>query len=257
MHTDLWSEQVAQTYDESAAAMYAPEVLGATVDFLARRAGGGRALELAIGTGRVALPLSARGVPVAGLDLSTPMVAQLRKKPGGSEIPVVIGDMSSTRVPGQFRLVYLVFNTITNLLTQQGQVECFRNAARHLEPGGRFAIEVFVPDLRRLPPGETVRPFDIGDTHVGFDTFDVVNQRLVSHHYWIGEGSARTFHSPHRYVWPSELDLMAQLAGLDLRERWADWRERPFTADSTAHVSVWQKPQGADVADVSGVPTSL
>jgi SAM-dependent methyltransferase len=242
MDTELWNEQVAQTYDESAADMYAAEVLGPTVDFLVRRAAGGPALELAIGTGRVALALAARGVPVAGVDSSEPMVAELRKKPGGPGIPVVIGDMAGVRVAGRFHLVYLVFNTITNLLTQQRQVECFRNAARHLEPGGLFVIEVFVPDLQRLPPGETARPFSIGDTHVGFDTFDVVNQQLVSHHYWLGEGSARTFHSPHRYVWPSELDLMAQLAGLDLSERWADWHERPFTAESTAHVSVWQKP---------------
>jgi SAM-dependent methyltransferase len=242
MDTELWTEQVARAYDEDAADMYAAEVLGPTVDFLASRARGGRALELAIGTGRVALPLSGRGVPVAGIDLSEPMVAELRRKPGGADIPVLIGDMSSTRVPGEFRLVYLVFNTITNLLTQQRQVECFRNAAGHLEPGGLFVVEVFVPELRRLPPGETARPFHIGETHLGFDTFDVVDQRLVSHHYWVGEARARTFHSPHRYVWPSELDLMAQLAGLDLRERWADWREQPFTADSTAHVSVWEKP---------------
>jgi SAM-dependent methyltransferase len=245
MDTELWNEQVAQAYDESAADLYASEILGTTVDFLARRAEGGRALELGVGTGRVALALAARGVPVAGIDLSEPMVAELRKKPGGSDIPVVIGDMAGTRVPGDFRLVFLVFNTVTNLLTQQEQVECFRNAARHLEPGGRFVVEVFVPDLRRLPPGESARPFDIGDDHLGFDTYDVVNQRLVSHHYWVGGGRARVFHSPHRYVWPGELDLMAQLAGLELRERWADWHEAPFTAESTSHVSVWQKPPPA------------
>jgi SAM-dependent methyltransferase len=242
MDTDVWNQQGAQGYDESSAHMYAPEVLGPTVDFLAQRAGRGPALEFAIGTGRVALPLRARGVPVAGIDLSEPMVAELRNKPGSGDISVSIGDMTSTRAPGQFSLVYLVYNAITCLLTQDQQVECFRNAARHLQPGGCFVIEVFIPELQRLPPGETARPFHVGERHLGFDTFDLVNQRLVSHHYWIKDGAARTFHSPHRFVWPSELDLMAKLAGLDLRERWADWNQTPFTAASSSHVSVWQKP---------------
>ena len=242
MATDVWNERVAQGYDASSAPMYAPEVLGPTVDFLAWRAGRGPALEFAIGTGRVALPLSARGVPVAGIELSEPMVAELRKKPGSGDISVSIGDMASTKAPGEFSLVYLVYNAITCLLTQDGQVRCFRNAARHLEPGGRFVIEVFVPAVQRLPPGETARPFHVGEHSLGFDTFDLVKQRLVSHHYWIEDGAARTFHSPHRFVWPSELDLMAKLAGLELGERWADWNETPFTADSTSHVSVWQKP---------------
>jgi SAM-dependent methyltransferase len=242
MEEELWSEQVARVYDESSADMYAPEILGPTVDFLARRAGGGRALELAIGTGRVALPLNGRGVPVAGIELSEPMVAELRKKPGGTDIPVVIGDMTSTRISGEFRLVYLVFNTIMNVTSQEEQVATFRNAAAHLAPGGHFLVEVGVPGLQRLPPGETVRAFALTPAHLGFDTFDLVNQQLVSHHYWISDGSARTFHSPHRYVWPSELDLMAQLAGLDLRERWGGWQEETFTADSRSHVSVWQKP---------------
>ncbi len=239
----MWNVQVAQNYDASAAHLYAPEVLGPTVDFLTRRAGHGPALEFAIGTGRVALPLQARGVAVAGIELSEPMVAELRNKPGGADIPVLIGDMASTRAPGEFSLVYLVYNAITCLLTQDQQVECFRNAARHLQPGGCFVVEVFVPDLQRLPPGETARPFHVGEHHLGFDTFDLVHQRLVSHHYWIKDGAARTFRSPHRFVWPSELDLMAKLAGLELRERWADWHETPFTADSTSHVSMWQKPQ--------------
>jgi SAM-dependent methyltransferase len=242
MESDGWVEQVAQDYDASSAYMFAPEVLGPTVDFLAQRAGGGPALEFAIGTGRVALPLSARGVPVAGIELSEPMVAGLRKKPGSGEIVVAIGDMTSTTVPGEFSLVYLVYNAVTCLLTQDQQVECFRNAAKHLQAGGRFVIEVFVPQLQRLPPGETARSFHVGERHLGFDTFDLVNQRLVSHHYWIRDGAARTFHSSHRFVWPSELDLMAKLAGLDLRERWADWNQTPFNADSTSHVSLWQKP---------------
>lgn len=241
METDVWNEQVAQGYDASSPAMYAPDVLDPTVNFLAQRAGRGPALEFAIGTGRVAVPLSARGVPVAGIDLSEPMVRELRKKPGSGDIPVSIGDMTSTTAPGAFSLVYLVFNAITCLLTQDQQVECFRNAAKHLQPGGCFVIEVFIPQLQRLPPGETARPFHVGEHHLGFDTFDLVNQRLVSHHYSIEDGAARTFRSPHRFVWPSELDLMAKLAGLELRERWADWNETPFTADSTSHVSVWQK----------------
>jgi SAM-dependent methyltransferase len=241
MGTDVWNEQVAQGYDASSAHMYAPEVLDPTVDFLAQRAGRGPALEFAIGTGRVALPLTTRGVPVAGIEHSEPMVAELRKKPGGGDIPVSIGDMASTRAPGEFSLVYVVYNAITCVLTQHQQVECFRNAARHLRPGGRFVIEVFVPDLQRLPPGETARPFHVGEHHLGFDTYDLVNQRLVSHHYRIEGGAAQTFQSPHRFVWPSELDLMARLAGLALRERWANWKQTPFTADSTSHVSVWQK----------------
>jgi SAM-dependent methyltransferase len=208
MGTDVWHQPAAQRYDASSAHMYASEVLGPTVDFLAQRAGGGPALEFAIGTGRVALPLRARGVPVAGIELSESMVAELRNKPGGGDIPVAIGDMATTRVPGP------------------------------------FVIEVFVPDLQRLPPGETARPFHLGEHHLGFDTFDLVNQQLVSHHYWIKDGTARTFRSPHRFVWPSELDLMAKLAGLELRERWADWHQTPFTAASTSHVSVWQKPHG-------------
>lgn len=242
MEQDVWTEQVARTYDTSSAYMFSPEVLGPTVEFLARRAEGGPALEFAIGTGRVALPLRERGVSVTGIELSEPMVRELRRKPGGDGIPVTPGDMADVRVPGEFSLVYLVYNTIGNLLTQDEQVACFRNAARHLRPGGRFVIEVGVPDLQRLPPGETARPFHVGEHHVGFDTYDLVNQRLVSHHYRISDGRAEIFHSHHRFVWPSELDLMARLAGLELTERFADWTAAPFTADSRAHVSVWQKP---------------
>ncbi|MBD0421600.1 class I SAM-dependent methyltransferase [Streptomyces sp. TRM S81-3] len=242
MDADVWNEQVAQGYDESSAHMYAPDVLGPAVSFLERRAGRGPALEFAVGTGRVALPLSERGVRVAGIEKSEPMARELGRKPGGDDVALTIGDMTTSRVPGTFSLVYLVYNAITCLLSQQEQVACFRNAARHLQPGGRFVIEVFVPELQRLPPGETARPFHIGDRHVGFDTYDLVNQQLVSHHYTIVDGQGSTFLSPHRYVWPSELDLMAMLAGLDLSERWADWNEAPFTASSRSHVSVWQKP---------------
>jgi SAM-dependent methyltransferase len=240
--SEVWDEQVAEHYDRSSAAMYAPEVLGPAVDFLAARARGGPALEFAIGTGRVALPLRARGVPVTGIELSEPMAARLRGKPGGAHIPVAIGDMATTRLAERFDLVYVVDNSITNLLTQSAQVDCFRNAAHHLRPGGRFVVEVFVPALQRLPPGETARPFSVDADHLGIDTYELVDQRLVSSHYWIGEATPRTFRSTHRFVWPSELDLMARLAGLRSCERWADWAQAPFTAESTAHVSVWQKP---------------
>ncbi|MFD4692252.1 methyltransferase domain-containing protein [Streptomyces sp. NPDC058463] len=242
MDPDVWNEQVALGYDESSAHMYTHEVLGPTVDFLERRAGHGPVLEFAVGTGRVALPLSARGIRVAGIEKSEPMARELARKPDGSDVAVTTGDMTTCRAPGTFSLVYLVYNAITCLLTQDEQVACFRNAARHLEAGGRFVIEVFVPELQRLPPGETARPFHIGEHHVGFDTYDLVKQQVVSHHYTIVEGRGSTFLSPHRYVWPAELDLMAKLAGLDLSERWADWDEAPFTASSRSHVSVWQKP---------------
>ncbi|MFD9498008.1 class I SAM-dependent DNA methyltransferase [Streptomyces sp. NPDC060035] len=242
MDADVWNEQVAQTYDESSAHMYTPEVLGPTVDFLERRAGRGPALEFAVGTGRVALPLSARGIRVAGIEKSEAMARELARKPDGRHVAVTVGDMTSCQAPDAFSLVYLVYNAITCLLSQDEQVACFRNAARHLEPGGRLVIEVFVPDLQRLPPGETARPFHVGEHHVGFDTYDVLNQHVVSHHYTIVDGRGSTFLSPHRYVWPSELDLMAELAGLELSERWADWNEAPFAASSRSHVSMWRKP---------------
>ncbi|HYQ73830.1 class I SAM-dependent methyltransferase [Cellulomonas sp.] len=242
---DIWTERVAARYDESSAAMFAPEVLGPAVDFLAARAEGGRALELAVGTGRVALPLAARGVPVAGIERSAPMAARLAAKPGADRVPVTIGDMTTATAPGPgpFRLVYLVFNGITNLLTQDAQVACFENAARHLGPGGAFVCEVFVPQLRRLPPGEVALPFDVSEAHLGFDRYDVAEQRLVSHHYTVEpDGSVSTGRSPHRYVWPAELDLMARIAGMRPAERWADFAGAPFTAESTSHVSVWRTP---------------
>lgn len=241
MRENHFGEDVARRYDESSAYMFDPAVLGPAVDFLADLAGDGPVLELAIGTGRVGLPLSQRGVPVRGIELSEAMVEQLRRKPGSDRVPVTIGDMATTRVPGRFTLVYLVYNTITNLLTQDEQVECFRNAAAHLEPGGRFVIEVTVPDLQRLPPGETARPFHVGEHHLGFDLFDLVNQLLVSHHYRLDGDTVEASRSPHRYVWPAELDLMAKVAGMRLRERWSDWTRSPFTADSRNHVSVWEK----------------
>jgi SAM-dependent methyltransferase len=237
-----FDERVAASYDSDTSEEFRPEVIDRTVDFLAGLAGSGAALELAIGTGRIALPLSRRGVPVHGIDISDAMVAQLRQKPGGDAISVTIGDMTTTDVNREFTLSYLVYNTIENLTTQDAQVRCFENVAAHLEPGGRFVIEVGVPALQRLPPGETVRPFHVSANRVGFDEYDVANQGLVSHHYWFRDERMRTFAQPFRYVWPSELDLMARIAGMRLCERWADWDRSPYTSDSTKHVSVWEKP---------------
>jgi SAM-dependent methyltransferase len=243
MPENYFGEGVAERYDESSAEMFHPAVLGPVVDFLAGLAGDGAALEFGIGTGRIAIPLSRRGVPVHGIDLSPQMVAQLRAKPGTEGIGVTVGDFATTRVRGRFSLAYLVFNTIGNLTTQDGQVACFENAAAHLEPGGRFVIEVGVPDLQRLPPGETIRPFAVTPTHLGFDEYDVASQGLISHHYTVvGDGHLELTSVPFRYVWPAELDLMARLAGMTLEERWSGWRREPFTSDSTRHVSVWRKP---------------
>ncbi|BCY12214.1 class I SAM-dependent methyltransferase [Actinoplanes sp. L3-i22] len=239
--SDLWSEDEAQRYDAEESAMAAPEVLGPAVDFLAGLAGDGPVLEFAIGTGRVAIPLAERGLAVSGIEFSPPMAAQLRRK--SADLPVVIGDMATTRVPGEFALVYVVWNSIGNLRLQDEQVECFRNAARHLAPGGRFVVELWVPEIRRLPPGQTAVPFVVSAEHTGFDTFDLVTQQGTSHHYRRSlDGSVRYGYSNFRFIWPAECDLMARLAGLELEDRFADFRRAPFTADSESHVSVWRKP---------------
>ncbi|MET9150453.1 class I SAM-dependent methyltransferase [Streptomyces griseoflavus] len=239
----IWNADTAGRYDTPGTGMFAPEVLEPAVDRLARLAGGGAALEFAIGTGRVAVPLAGRGVPVTGIDSSRPMVERLRAKAGESAIPVVIGDMATTTAPGEYTLVYLVYNTISNLLTQAEQVECFRNAARHLEPGGRFVIELWVPELRTLPPGRRATVWQSAPGRIGLDTYDVLRQHVVSHHFRFDETEqARLYRSPHRYIWPSELDLMAQLADFHLESRHADWNEAPFTADSPSHVSVYRLP---------------
>ncbi len=241
--SDLWDADTARRYDASSAHMFAPDVLGPAVELLAELAGDGPVLELAVGTGRVAVPLAARGVPVTGIELSEPMVAQLRRKVDEAALPVVVGDMATTTVAGEFALVYLVWNTIANLRTQEEQVACFRNAARHLRPGGRFVIELWVPPLRRLPPGQVAVPFEVSDGHLGFDTYDLATQRGTSHHYWPGaDGTTRYDAHNFRYIWPAECDLMAQLAGLELEQRLADWDGSPFTSDSDSHVSVWRKP---------------
>jgi SAM-dependent methyltransferase len=241
MPEDHFGPQVAERYDESSADMFDPAVVEPVVDVLEELAGDGAALELGIGTGRIALPLAQRGVRVHGIDLSEAMVAQLRAKPGGEEIPVTIGDFATTRVDGTFSLAYVVFNTIGNLTTQDAQVACFQNVAAHLEPGGCFVIEVGVPGLRTLPPGEQFQVFDFGESHVGIDEYDVESQGLISHHFSFADGMWEKVSMPFRYVWPAELDLMARLAGMSLRERWSGWKREPFTSESTKHVSVWKK----------------
>lgn len=240
---DIWDTAAAESYDTPGTGMFAPEIVGPTVDRLTELAKGGRALEFAIGTGRVAVPLSERGVPVSGIEMSTPMVARLRTKADEATIPVVLGDMATAVVPGWFGLVYLVFNTISNLLTQSEQVACFRNAARHLRPGGRFVIELWVPELRKLPPGQQAVVWQVEDGYIGMDTYDVLRQHVVSHHFRFGVGKqAELLRSPHRYIWPAELDLMAELAGFELESRHADWVGSEFTADSRSHVSVYRIP---------------
>jgi SAM-dependent methyltransferase len=240
--TDYFGEGVAERYDESSADMFDPAVVEPAVDFLAELAGDGAALELGIGTGRIALPLAQRGIRVHGIDLSEAMVAKLRAKPGAEQIGVTIGDFATTTVEGTFSVAYLVFNTIGNLTTQDQQVACFQNAAAHLEPGGCFVIETGVPGVRLLPRGETYRVFDFGESHLGVDEYDVENQGLVSHHFWPVDGKWERRSIPFRYVWPAELDLMARLAGMKLRERWSGWKRELFTSESTKHVSVWEKP---------------
>jgi SAM-dependent methyltransferase len=237
-----FDEDVAERYDESSAEMFDPAVVGPVVDLLAELAGTGRALELGIGTGRIALPLAERGVPVHGIELSRAMAARLRAKPGGDAIDVTIGDFATTRVDGTFSVAYLVFNTIMNLTTQAEQVACFRNVAAHLEPGGCFVVEVGVPGLQGLPRGETFSVFHVSEdkSKWGIDEIDVATQALTSHHVEIVDGRAERFSAPFRYVWPSELDLMAELAGMRLRDRWSGWRREPFTRDSRQHVSVWE-----------------
>jgi SAM-dependent methyltransferase len=237
-----FGERIAAQYDTSTAEMWGPGTVDPPVGLLAELAGGGRALELGIGTGRIALPLARRGVRVHGIDLSRAMVARLRAKPGSDAIGVTIGDFATTAVQGRFSLAYLVFNTIMNLTTQEAQVACFRNVAAHLEPGGCFVIEVMVPELRKLPPGQTVVPFDVSPERWAFDIYDTATQAMSSNYVRVTGGEAEYRSIPFRYVWPAELDLMAQLAGMRPRDRWAGWTREPFTSDSEQHVSVWEKP---------------
>jgi SAM-dependent methyltransferase len=236
-----FDERIAATYDDESD-MFDPAAVDPVVDALVELAAGGRVLELGIGTGRIALPLAQRGVSVHGIDLSKAMVARLRAKPGGEDIGVTIGDFSTATVDASFALIYLVCNTIMNLTTQAAQIACFRNVAAHLRPGGCFVIDVMIPELRRLPPGDIFRVFSGSESYWGIDEYDVARQGLVSHHLEIVDGRVDRFSVPCRYVWPSELDLMAELAGMTLRERWGGWKSEPFTSDSRKHVSIWDKP---------------
>jgi SAM-dependent methyltransferase len=243
LQEEIWDRDAAERYDTPGTGMFAPEALRLTVDRLVELAAGGRVLELAIGTGRVAIPLAGRGVSVTGIELSHAMIARLREKADEATIPVVTGDMATALAPGKYTLVYLIYNTISNLLAQAEQVACFRNVARHLTPGGRFVIELWVPELRTLPPGQQATVFRSEPGYIGLDTYDVLHQRVVSHHFHFGDGKqARLFTSPHRYIWPAELDLMAQLAGFELESRHADWSGAAFTAESHSHVSVYRIP---------------
>jgi SAM-dependent methyltransferase len=242
VHDDgYFDERVAAKYDDDSSELFDPEVLVPVVDFLAQLAGSGRALELGIGTGRIALPLTQRGVEVHGIDLSEAMVARLRAKPGADDVGVMIGDFATTKVDGRFALAYVVFNTIMNLTTQEAQVACFRNVAAHLEPGGCFVVEVMIPELQRLPPGEIFRVFSGSERYWGIDEYDVANQGLISHHLELVGDKVERVSMPFRYAFPAEYDLMAQLAGMTLRERWGGWKREPFTSDSDKHVSVWEK----------------
>jgi SAM-dependent methyltransferase len=243
--SEVWDDETAASYDADAAEKFDPEVLGPAVDLLEHLCDGGAALEFAVGTGRVAVPLAERGVHVTGVELSEPMAARLRAKIDATVVPVVLGDMATTEVDGagEFALVYLVWNGISNLRTQAEQVACFRNAARHLRPGGRFVIELWVPPLQRMTPGSEAVPMSLADEHLVFDTYDVVTQDCASHHYYRdADGRVRSGVGHFRYIWPSECDLMAQLAGLELEARYGDWDRTPFTAASESHVSVWRKP---------------
>jgi SAM-dependent methyltransferase len=245
----IFDERIAAIDASADSGMHAPEVVSATVAFLTELAGDGPVLEFGIGTGRIAIPFRARGVDVTGIDISPHMIAKLRERPGGQDTDVTIGDIATANVGSAFSLVYAIWNTFINLMTQDEQVDCFHNAARHLQPGGYFVTDTMspLPDLRRLPPGEKVRAFSIEADSFGFDEFDVIEQHITSHHYWTENGHLETWSSPCRYVWPSELDLMGQIAGLTLRERWADWNRAPLTDESSQAISVWHKPESENV----------
>ena len=242
MSSIVWGAEIAEAYDATYDAETDPAVLDPMVGLLAELAGGGPVLEFAAGTGRVALPLSARGLSVAGIELSPHMAERLRAKPGAGAVPVTVGDMTSTRVRGAFTLVYLVANTIMNVTTQDEQLAVFANAAAHLDPGGRFVVEVIVPNLRRVPRGERGHIFTLEPDHMGIETFDDLVGQIASSHHWMEVRGQLVRHSaPYRYVWPSELDLMGRLAGFRLENRWADWDKAPFTSDSESQVAVFEK----------------
>lgn len=241
MAKDYFAGEVAKTYDSDLEDWFDPAVVDPAVDFLWSFAGAGPVLELGIGTGRIALPLSARGVQVHGIELSPDMVAELTRKSGSENVAITVGNFADTRVEGRFTLAYLVFNTIMNLTSQADQVRCFMNVAHHLEPDGVFVIEVAVPCLQQLSFGQTLIAYHVSSSKLDFDEYDVATQGQISHHFRMHGGTLTDYSLPFRYVWPSELDLMARLAGLTLLGRWGDWDRRPFTSVSVKHVSVWRK----------------
>jgi SAM-dependent methyltransferase len=242
MASQIWGREVAEAYDSTTAALSDPAVVGPIVDRLVELADGGPVLEFASGTGRIALPLSQRGISVSGIELSPDMTAQLKAKPGADQVAVTLGDMTTTRVDGTFSLVYLVYNTIMNVTTLDDQLAVFTNAAAHLAPGGCFVVEVLIPNIRRLPPGERGRVFTLEPDHVGIETFDdMVDQVTWSHHWMEVDGQLVRHSAPYRYVWPAELELMGRLTGFTLRERWADWGRRPMTSSSYEQIAVFEK----------------
>ena len=242
MPENIFNKRIASNYDFADRSMFAEDTINQTCSLLEELAGNGRVLEFAIGTGRVALPLQERGVEIHGIELSQSMVDQLYSKPNADTINVVVGDMAKDRVFGEFQLVYLVYNTITNLITQEEQVDCFINAAAHLKPGGYFLIEDQIPTLQQLPVGKSISAFDATEEHVGIDEFDLASQLVISRHYWIEGESVEMFQSKHRYAWPGEYDLMARIAGLELHNRWAGWDRSEFGSESKSHISIWRKP---------------
>jgi SAM-dependent methyltransferase len=243
MGSIVWDRETAEVYDATYAYEAVPAVVDPMVDFLAAYAGRGPALELAVGTGRIALPLSARGLLVSGIELSPHMVEQLQQKPGSGAIEVVVGDMATARAVGSFELVYIVANSIMNLTTQEEQVATVANAAAHLAPGGHFVVEVIVPQLRRVPPSAAGWIFKMDPHHVGIETFDdVANQVAWSHHWKVVDGRFVHHSAPYRYVWPAELDLIGKLAGLELEGRWGGWDRSPFTSDSGKQIALFAKP---------------
>ncbi len=239
--TDYFSDPIAEKYDENLADFFLDAAIHPVLNILQELTGNGRALELGVGTGRLAIPLVARGVPVHGIEFSTAMVNRMLAKPGGDKVAITIGDFASTRVEGTFSMAYLVFNTIMNLTTQSEQVACFHNVSNHLIKGGFFVIEVGVPSLRSLPPGQNIYPFSITEKSFGFDMYNTVTQEMTSNYFTDVEGKAETAIIPFRYVWPSELDLMAEMAGMRLKHRWADWNRELFTSESKKHISIWEK----------------
>ena len=241
-------EQIAQHYDASSTDMFDPALLGPTVDLLACLADGGSrsALELGIGTGRVALPLAARGVRVAGIEVSEPMLRELRRKPGAEAIDVEVGSFRTCRLDRRFRIVFGIYNVFTTFTTQDEQVAAFANAADHVEDGGYLVAECWIPDLQRLAPGDRLRAFEVSSTHIGVDEYEPADQRCTSHHLLFdGDRVIARGASHHRWLWPSELDLMARLAGLERHERLATWSGDAFTSESRNCISIFRKPDRA------------